>query len=220
MAPGWLLQKKKKKKIRVPKKSGLNSLLVLKLVDKNNSKKPSVLDKADQSSNGPSTSSVEGKRKAHSGPVFSLTSQAFNVEASPNESTRSDLGHGNYSPRLPKPVGKFHKGTSKTKPFATSVKGKKYYARARASSLSPSLATTSEGISSFKLDWSSNIFKLQSVPSGEFKFCSLARNEVGDQCRWTNSGNFKDNHRRDQSPTYPLHGMVQLQATQRMVQLR
>ena len=148
--------------------------------------------------------------------MLNPTTQAFNVEVSPNDSTRSDLGQGNHNLRLPEPVAKFHKGTSKTKPFATSVKGKKDYACARASSHSPSLAATSKGISSSKLDWSSSISKLQSMPNGEFNFCSPVRNDVGDQHQWLESGNSKGNHRRDQSPTYPHHGMVKLQATQGM----
>ena len=175
----WMLITRKRKDSRAPKKSDLNPISVLNVQDQNSSKEPLGRDKRGQTVIGPSTSSVaEGKRKAHSELVTSSRSSAHIVEASPFASSTQGLD----SLELPGPIGNFHKGFANAKSVAALVKGKKYFARTRASPLSQSSAVSQEkDISSKKIVWSASITKLQTVPPGDFQFCSLARNEVGDQ---------------------------------------
>lgn len=198
----WMVVTRKRKDGRESKKSGLNPFSGLM-------QESLVSDKAFKPTNGPQADpSNEGKRKAQSDLVTNVSSQPKHAENSPKFSNCQDKSPSTDSKQA---KGNVHNGQTKVRPLTNSVKGKKEYARSRATPHSPCVAAATPS-----LDWSANITKLYSVPNGDFTFSSPASKEVGRKSQGVNSGDTKGDCLGDKSPTNSIHGLVQVQAMQGM----
>nr|POE60661.1 uncharacterized protein CFP56_41048 [Quercus suber] len=154
--------------------------------------------------------SSDGKRKARS-------KLDLSVELEPNSVGNKVSGlMGSGSSRITQaklsigPSMKFNQGLTLAKLVATLVKGKKDFARGRASPISsgsaaPSKEKTPAPHSSHAekllstVDWSSSITKIQGYSNGGFQFQNKSGREVGDQIGGEDCGNSFSGHRRSLS---------------------
>ena len=204
---------RKRKDARVPKKNHNNTFSILTHAYPHVSpKEPLGSNTSEKDSCGLSITKVsEGKRKAHAKLNSSPSTEAKELIISSNGPAHTSLGQARLEA-----VGHFSKGLSKTKPNSNSVKGKKDFARTRASYSSPSSTVIPKERHSTKSKWSFSISKIHYGPNGDFKFDSKPGNKMGDQCGRLDYGDPTSDYRRDHSTPYPHHGMVQPQTLKGM----
>lgn len=106
-------------------------------------------------------------------------------------------------------VGRFTYGFLKAKPKSNSVKGKKVFARSRASHINSTQSGRTQENKSSNTQWTPSIATLQAGKSGGFTFEDNPGNEMGELCKQQNCDDPTSGHSRDKSPTHPHHGVVQ-----------
>lgn len=163
-----------------------------------------LLEKKDfkKSTHGPrDTFTHEGKGKAQSDSGLSLVS----TEKVNDMDLRSmGLGKDNLEG-----VGRFTYGILKAKSNSNLVKGKKDFARSRASHINSTQSGRTQENKSSNTQWTPSIATLQAGKSGGFTFGDNPRNEMGELCKRQNCDDPTNGHNRDKSSTHPHHRVVQ-----------
>lgn len=115
----------------------------------------------------------KGKRKAHFESGLSLLSKE---KVNDKDVRSTGLGHDSLEE-----VGQFTYGTLKAKPNSNSVKGKKDFARSRATHLNLSQSSRTRENKNPNTQWTLGIATIQSGKNGGFTFGNNPGNEMDDQ---------------------------------------